>query len=87
MARASLHVLSEARLDIGLGLGWSAAEYAAVGATHMDTGRGLIVREVNSCGCTLEALTSSGSPASRPRARLRGFPDLRGAASRRRMNE
>jgi hypothetical protein len=22
--------------------------------THMDTGRGTIVREVNSCGCTLE---------------------------------
>ncbi|HEX2274186.1 MAG TPA: nickel-dependent hydrogenase large subunit, partial [Acidimicrobiales bacterium] len=22
--------------------------------THMDTGKGLIVREVNSCGCTLE---------------------------------
>ena len=23
-------------------------------ATHIDTGRGTIVREVNSCGCTLE---------------------------------
>jgi hydrogenase large subunit len=22
--------------------------------THMDTGRGVIVREVNSCGCTFE---------------------------------
>jgi len=22
--------------------------------THMDTGRGIITREINSCGCTLE---------------------------------